>query len=49
MSWRRELPGAVIGLALAGTMVIISSRSALGPLPASQWDTSQQVEQQGHR
>jgi hypothetical protein len=46
MNWRRELPAAIIGLALAAGMVVISSRSALGPLPASQWDTSRQVQQQ---
>ena len=36
---RRELPGAVIGLVSATVLVVIGSRNALGPLPASEYPT----------
>jgi hypothetical protein len=36
---RRELPGALIGLASAVVLVVVGSRNALGPLPASEYPT----------
>ncbi len=41
---RRELPGAGIGLAAATVLVIVGSRTALGPLPASDYPTVPKVE-----